>query len=181
MFKVSSENCLLRLFLVLNTKNDGMKMLRKRENYVQYTFLVLIFIGQFKTVAAEETLSFAERFFFWRLQTPWDCLMPFLCVGWIWVTAGAVDLVLFLTRNRVNYSVPIVQHLRHLSANSNFRHCDAVAAPAVLVFFSETVFINVYGPRNRFLGIDSASLCSLTNRAVKPARRAGNRFLSSLK
>jgi hypothetical protein len=40
-------------------------------------------------------------------------------------------------------------------------------------------------PKNRFHGIDSASLCSLVgrydNRVVVPARQAENRFLGSLK
>jgi hypothetical protein len=39
-------------------------------------------------------------------------------------------------------------------------------------------------PRNRFRGVDSASLCSVpagtTYRVVVPARQAGNRFLGSL-
>jgi hypothetical protein len=52
---------------------------------------------------------------------------------------------------------------------------------------TEPVFVTFKEPRNRFRGIDSASLCtvawqvSTTNRDVVPARQAENRFLGSLK
>ncbi len=47
----------------------------------------------------------------------------------------------------------------------------------LFLYISEPVFLNVYGARNRFLGMNSASLCSLAGRYDNPIH---TRFLAPI-